>query len=284
MNRDELFSRTKAILRPEIAEKETFAIVGVGSGGARVAEEVVRFGVGRAILIDRPGETLEEHNVIRHPLGYSSIGQLKIEAMKNRLLDINPACDVRTIELDVTTGACPFAEAIAECSQVLACTDNEPSKHVINSACVAANRTLIFAGVFDGGCGGEVGRVLPGDACYACIASYLQRNSHEPEPTESLDYTRPQASQRSTAALNIDIAQIALAQARVALITMLGSEELRGNYLLLGNREVEGLFPRVFSSEIWSIPRDPNCLVCGRSGAGTDEQADALLAAAVASE
>src|SRR5687768_8859810 len=101
MNRNELFSRTKAILRPEIAEKETFAIIGVGSGGARVAEEVVRFGVGRVILIDRPGEKLQEHNVIRHPLGYSSIGQLKIDAMRSRLRDINPTCDVRTIEMDV---------------------------------------------------------------------------------------------------------------------------------------------------------------------------------------
>ena len=284
MKRDELFKRTMQILKPEIAAEQSFAIVGIGSGGARVAEEVVRFGVGRVLLVDRPGEKLEEHNVIRHPLGYSAIGRLKVQAMRERLLDINPACDVRAIEMDVTRDSSAVAEAVSQCTQVLLCTDNEPSKHAVNVAAVAAGVPLIFAGVFDGGCGGEVGRVLPGGACYACIASYLQRQSFDEESTEALDYTRPTSTQRSTAALNIDIAQIALIEARVALLTMLReidpAGDMEGNYILFGNRKVEGLFPRMLSTETWQIDRSPSCLVCAKRAADADEEADALLAAA----
>ena len=286
MNREELFKSTKSILQPEIAQKQTFAIIGVGSGGARVAEEVVRFGVGHVFLIDLPGEVLKEHNIIRHPLGYSSLGQLKVEAMKRRLNDINPACDVRTFELDVTRDAAGLASIVSQCTQVMICTDNEPSKHAVNVAAVAAGVPLSFAGVFDGGCGGEVGRVLPGAACYACIASHLQRNSHEEETAETFDYTNPNSvvPQRASAALNIDIAQIALIQARVALLTMLGSEELEGNYILFGNRKVDGLFPRILHSEIWQIDAKENCLICGRRNVSEEASADELLAAAHASE
>ena len=149
---------------------------------------------------------------------------------------------------------------------------------------------MIFAGVFDGGCGGEVGRVLPGQSCYACMAAYLQRRDSAhvgEEPPQGFDYTSPDASQRSTAALNIDIAQIALIQARVALLTLLrdvdASGDLEGNYVLFANRAVPGLFDRMLASEIWSIPRDPSCLVCGGSdNAEVAQSAHLLLAAAEA--
>ncbi|HNS23123.1 MAG TPA: ThiF family adenylyltransferase, partial [Sedimentisphaerales bacterium] len=90
MNRNELFKRTEAILKPEIAHKETWSMIGVGSGGARVAEEAARFGVGTIILVDRPSEKLEEHNIIRHPLGYRDLGRLKVEALRDHILNINP--------------------------------------------------------------------------------------------------------------------------------------------------------------------------------------------------
>ena len=115
------------------------------------------------------------------------------------------------------------------------CTDNEASKHVVNALAVRAGVPLIFAGVFDGGVGGEVGRCLPGDACYACVASFLNRSGtfDESKPA-TFDYSNPSQEQyRSTAALNIDIAQITLIQARGALLTMRreddSQQELPGN-------------------------------------------------------
>lgn len=270
MNQEELFKRTKAILNPDLARQEVFAFIGVGSGGARGAEEAARFGVGRIILVDRPGERLEEHNIIRHVLGYRDLGRPKTEALGDHILNINPACRVETLALDVVSDTDRLAEIVGRSTQVHLCTDNERSKHVVNEVVVKAGVPLIFAGVFDGGCGGEVGRVMPNGACYACMAAYLNRAvAIDETKVETFDYSHPNATEQSTAALNLDIAQIALIQARVGLLTMLAKEdpadELPGNYILFGNRPVQGLFPRMLYADIWRIPKDPNCLVCGLS-------------------
>jgi molybdopterin/thiamine biosynthesis adenylyltransferase len=289
MNHNELFKRTEAILKPEVARKETWSIIGVGSGGARVAEEAARFGVGTIVLVDRPGEKLEEHNIIRHTLGYRDLGRLKVEALRDQLLNINPECMVETASLDVVKDRQELAEIVRKSTQVHLCTDNERSKHVVNEEAVKVGTTLIFAGVFDGGCGGEVGRVVKGGACYACIATYLNRSGRfdEQQTPETFDYTNPNGPEKSTAALNLDIAQIALIEARVGLLTMLAKNglgaDLDGNYVLFGNRSVEGLFPRMLSSDIWSIPRDAGCLVCGTAGMSetdVDATAEDILAKA----
>lgn len=283
MNREELFKRTRDLLRPEWTASASVLIMGCGSGGARVAEEVARFGVGRIVLADRPGEMLEEHNIIRHPLGYRDLGRPKTIAMRDRLLDINPTCVVETVDIDASRDDARLAELVGAVDQVYLCTDNEPSKHAVNAACVRAGRTMIFAGVFDGGVGGEVGRVRPGGACYACMAAFLRRQNSAPQAAEApIDYANPNQTQhRSTAALNIDIAQIALIQARVGLLSLLAAAgqaagDFDGNYVLFGNRAVAGLFDHMLVSEIWSIPRNEECLVCGAAGGQLDEDADEL--------
>ena len=264
-----IFSKkTKNILHPEVCASEKIAVVGLGSGGSRVAEELARFNVGWIGLIDKPGEFLEPHNIIRHVLGHSCLNQIKTKAMKHRLHDINPNCEVETFELDVVKDE-TLKDILAGCTQILLCTDNEPSKHVVNCLSVELQIPLIFAGVFDGGVGGEVGRTKPGSACYACIAHYLNRHINLEEPPEQqIDYSNPDHSTPSTAALNIDIAQIALLQARVSLLTILAktdpSQDLPGNYILFGNRAVEGLFPRMLSNEIWDIEKDSQCMICNK--------------------
>jgi molybdopterin/thiamine biosynthesis adenylyltransferase len=286
MNRDTFHRRTRAVLDPDLAREQVLLIIGLGSGGSRVAEEAARSGVGRLILIDRPQERLEEHNIARHVLGYSGLGRLKLDAMRERLADINPGCEVMICSLDVRLETDRLAELVGGCTQVNLCTDNEPSKHAVNQVAMAMGRPLVFAGVFDGGIGGEVGRCMPGSACYACMCTYLQRQASmdADPPQEHLDYGRLDDDEaRSTAALNIDIAQIALIQARVGLLTMLesagGARLLDGNYILFGNRPVPGLFPRMLHNEIWSIPAHPACAICSRghaTGNQLDAAADAL--------
>ncbi len=268
----DLFEKTKSVLHPDICSKERIAVIGIGSGGSRVSEELARFNVGCIALIDKPGETLEEHNIIRHALGHSWRGCLKIEGMEDRLHDINPACEIQTSELDVMQDTIALKSALSnfDCTQILLCTDNEPSKHVVNALAVELGIPLIFAGVFDGGIGGEVGRIKPGDACYACMAHYLKRKISFEEQEPSIDYSKPEseAEAPSTAALNIDIAQIALIQARVCLLTILAktdpSQDFDGNYILFGNRPVEGLFPRMLFSDIWTIKKDDQCMICNK--------------------
>ena len=291
MDREELFKRTKGILHPDVAREEVFLFLGVGSGGARVAEEAIRFGIGTILLADLPNERMEEHNIIRHPLGYSSLGRLKVEALRERLLDINPECKVETYGLDVAKDSDELEALATRATQIHMCTDNEPSKHSVNQVCVRLGIPMFFGAVFDGGCGGEAGRIIPGGACYACIASFLNRSGRFDEnKVENFDYTNPNQDQyRSTPALNIDIAQITLIQARLGLLTMLAktdpSSNPQGNYVLFANRAEGELFPRMLWNDIWEIPRDPACMICGNGMAEeTDIEAEAarILDSAIA--
>lgn len=72
-------------------------IVGIGGVGSWAAEALARNGVGRLTLVD--ADTISNSNMNRqvHTLD-STIGQLKTEVMKQRILQINPECEVHCIE------------------------------------------------------------------------------------------------------------------------------------------------------------------------------------------
>ena len=72
-------------------------IVGLGGVGSWTAEGLARSGITKITLVD--GDTISRSNTNRqiHTLE-STIGQSKVETMKGRILDINPECEVQTIE------------------------------------------------------------------------------------------------------------------------------------------------------------------------------------------
>ncbi len=72
-------------------------VVGIGGVGSWVVEALARSGVQRLTLID--GDVISRSNVNRqcHTME-STIGEMKAEVMKQRVLDINPQCQVQTEE------------------------------------------------------------------------------------------------------------------------------------------------------------------------------------------
>ena len=72
-------------------------VIGIGGVGSWVAESLARHGVGKITLIDM--DHIAESNINRqiHALD-STIGESKIQAMKNRIIDINPMCQVKCID------------------------------------------------------------------------------------------------------------------------------------------------------------------------------------------
>ncbi len=72
-------------------------VVGIGGVGSWAAEALARSGVGRITLIDL--DHVAESNINRqvHALG-STVGQAKVQAMCERITQINPACQVQCIE------------------------------------------------------------------------------------------------------------------------------------------------------------------------------------------
>ncbi|SEK33291.1 tRNA A37 threonylcarbamoyladenosine dehydratase [Roseateles sp. YR242] len=74
-----------------------FAVVGLGGVGSWVVEALARMGVARLVLIDL--DHVAESNINRQvqALG-STLGMAKSEALRQRVADIHPGCEVITIE------------------------------------------------------------------------------------------------------------------------------------------------------------------------------------------
>ena len=94
------FSRTEIIIGEQglqrLAEAKV-AIFGVGGVGSYVAEALVRAGVGKFVLVDDDTICLTNTNRQLHTTR-KTIGQPKVEAMRQRMLDINPAAVIETIQ------------------------------------------------------------------------------------------------------------------------------------------------------------------------------------------
>ena len=70
------------------------AVFGIGGVGGYVVEALARCGVGNLTLIDN--DTVNVTNINRQIIAtHHTIGQLKTEAMKKRVLSINPAANVQ---------------------------------------------------------------------------------------------------------------------------------------------------------------------------------------------
>lgn len=77
------------------------AVVGVGGVGSWAAEALARSGVGQLTLIDADEVCVSNTNRQLHTLA-STLGQPKVAVMAQRLLEINPALQIETIERFVT--------------------------------------------------------------------------------------------------------------------------------------------------------------------------------------
>ena len=96
----EEFIRTALITGEKAVEKlneSTVAIFGIGGVGGYVAEALARAGVGRFVLVDN--DRVAPSNINRQIIAlHSTVGRLKTEVMKERILDINPLADVHRVD------------------------------------------------------------------------------------------------------------------------------------------------------------------------------------------
>lgn len=94
------FSRTTLMLGDEAMERlaaSTVAVFGVGGVGSYAAEGLARAGIGHLVLVDNDLVCLTNINRQIHATT-QTVGQKKTDAMKARILAINPQCTVDTIE------------------------------------------------------------------------------------------------------------------------------------------------------------------------------------------
>ena len=94
------FSRTEIIIGKEKLEKlkkSKVAIFGIGGVGSFVVEGLVRAGIENFVLIDH--DIVSETNINRQIIATTkTIGMLKVNVAKERILEINPNAKVETIK------------------------------------------------------------------------------------------------------------------------------------------------------------------------------------------
>lgn len=124
-------------------------VVGLGGVGSWAAEALARSGVPRLTLIDL--DHVAESNINRqvHALD-TTLGQAKVQAMRERIAHINPACDVRCVEEFVDAANWPVIAGLdGEVSVIDAC-DQVRAKTTMAAWAVQHNINFISVGAAGG--------------------------------------------------------------------------------------------------------------------------------------
>ncbi|MDD5248860.1 MAG: molybdopterin-synthase adenylyltransferase MoeB [Rhodocyclaceae bacterium] len=250
MDDHQLLRYSRHILLPEIGvegqEKLLAAralIVGAGGLGSPAAYYLASAGVGTVVLAD--GDTVDLTNLQRQILhSTAAIGWRKAESGARTLAAINPECQVVAVT-ERLAGAALDAQ-VAACDVVLDCCDNFATRHAVNRACVRHRVPLVSGAAirFDGQV--AVFDSRRDDApCYHCLFP------------ESQDVEEMRCAIMGVFAPLTGI--VGTVQAAEALKVLIGcGETLAGRLLLLDGLAME-----------WrsiTVPRDPDCAVCGRDG------------------
>lgn len=93
------FQRTETLFGADAMRRlgeSTVALFGVGGVGGHCAEALARSGVGGFLLVDR--DRVAVSNLNRQAVAlHSTLGRLKVDVMRERILDINPEARVETL-------------------------------------------------------------------------------------------------------------------------------------------------------------------------------------------
>lgn len=90
--KQDLFSRNSGLMESDWMGDKCVVLSGVGSVGSLLALHMARSGVGKFVLVDT--DCVEIHNVCRHQCSLKDVGRYKVDAVAERILQINPAAQI----------------------------------------------------------------------------------------------------------------------------------------------------------------------------------------------
>ena len=119
--------------------------IGSGGLGSPLLLYLAAAGVGRLGLVDF--DVVDSSNLQRQVIhGTSWVGKPKIESAKNRILEINPSCQVDLYEeLLCSENA---LEIMQPYDIVVDGTDNFPTRYLVNDACVLLGKPNVYGSIF----------------------------------------------------------------------------------------------------------------------------------------
>jgi adenylyltransferase/sulfurtransferase len=246
LSRDEILRYSRHLLIPEVGlegqrklKNSSALIIGTGGLGSPVALYLAAAGIGRIGLVDY--DVVDSSNLQRQVIhGTSTVGTLKVESARAKLLDLNPGIQVEIYNEPYTSdNALRIAR---EYDIILDGTDNFPTRYLTNDVAVFLGKPNVYASIyrFDGQVSVFYAKQGP---CYRCLFP-------EPPPPGLV----PSCAEGGV--LGVLPGTIGTLQATEALKVLLGiGEPLIGKLLLYNALDM--------SFEFVKLKKNPNCRVCG---------------------
>ncbi|WKZ49160.1 MAG: molybdopterin-synthase adenylyltransferase MoeB [Anaerolineales bacterium] len=246
LTRDEILRYSRHLLIPEVGldgqrklKGSSALIIGTGGLGSPVALYLAAAGIGRLGLVDY--DVVDSSNLQRQVIhGTSTVGKLKVESARDKLIDLNP-----DIQVDVYNEPYTSENALriaGEFDIILDGTDNFPTRYLTNDVAVFLGKPNVYASIyrFDGQVSVFYAKEGP---CYRCLFP-------EPPPPGLV----PSCAEGGV--LGVLPGTIGTLQATEALKVLLGiGEPLIGKLLLYNALDM--------SFDFVKLKKNPNCRVCG---------------------
>jgi len=242
----EILRYSRHLLIPEVGlegqrklKAASVLVIGTGGLGSPVSLYLAAAGVGRIGLVDY--DVVDYSNLQRQVIhGTASLGKLKVESARDRMLDINPDIHVEVYNEPFTSAN---AMRIAQDYDIIIDgTDNFPTRYLSNDVAVLLGKPNIYGSIyrFDGQASVFDARHGP---CYRCLFP-------EPPPPGLV----PTCAEGGV--LGVLPGTIGTIQATEALKLILGiGEPLIGRLLLFNALDM--------SFEYVRLRKNPNCKICG---------------------
>lgn len=121
------------------------AVIGAGGLGSPVLLYLAAAGIGSIKIIDNDIVSLS--NLQRQILfSMDDLNQPKVEIAAKRISRLNPIVKIKAIQERIdSTNALKLLEDV---DVVIDCTDNFPTRYLLNDACVLLNKPLVYGSVF----------------------------------------------------------------------------------------------------------------------------------------
>ena len=246
LSHDEILRYSRHLLIPEVGlagqrklKSASVLVIGTGGLGSPVALYLAAAGVGCIGLVDY--DVVDFSNLQRQVIhASSSLGHLKVDSARQRMLDLNPVIEVKTYNEPFTS---QNALAIAQDYDVIVDgTDNFPTRYLSNDVCVLLGKPNVYGSIyrFDGQASVFDARQGP---CYRCLFP-------EPPPPGLV----PSCAEGGV--LGVLPGTIGTIQATETLKIILGvGQTLAGRLLLYNALDL--------SFEYVQLRKNPKCKICG---------------------
>lgn len=270
---EDIFSRIKETDELDKLANKKIAIVGLGALGSTIATELTRSGIRKYLLIDN--DKLEIENIGRHDLTLKDIDKLKTDAVKEKILDINPTAECISISANVIDDSSVPLLSLLDCDLVISTIDDQEAKYAIDSTLIAANKKVIFAGVFYNAVAGFILISEKKLSCFRCQSIQIDRMVELDEVPDFSRLIPPDFNYGCGLPTfpggSIKTHMISLLTAQIAVNTLLNKREVddRGypyNFYLLGNEKItlkdSTFFNGFMDIKKYVLPGITGCDIC----------------------